>query len=309
LQLGNQALAAAIATAVSRDICVVFSAGNGHWGFPGQHPDVISAGGVYMEPDGDMRASSYSSGFASNIYAGRNVPDLSGLVGMRSPNNNPPGAMYIMLPLEAQSSIDVGQNNNNSNHYRSPGATAPWGDETARNDGWAVFSGTSAAAPQLAGAAALIKQACPRLTPAQIRDILKQTARDVTVGNCSPSTGANPAGPGPDLATGHGLVDAYRAVMLARLRCRTIGPVQPITIQPRQPIGVIQPRQPIVPIQPRQPIVPIQPVLPIQPRGPVPPPIGNEGAAQMDAPAEQGELSAEDRAALEELIISGDLDY
>jgi len=50
------------------------------------HPDVISAGGVYMEPDGSMRASDYASGFASNIYNGRNVPDLSGLVGMRSPD-------------------------------------------------------------------------------------------------------------------------------------------------------------------------------------------------------------------------------
>ena len=33
-------------------IVVVFSAGNGHWGFPGQHPDVISAGGVFMDHDG-----------------------------------------------------------------------------------------------------------------------------------------------------------------------------------------------------------------------------------------------------------------
>ena len=32
-------------------IIVIFSAGNGHLGFPGQHPDVISAGGVFMNPD------------------------------------------------------------------------------------------------------------------------------------------------------------------------------------------------------------------------------------------------------------------
>ena len=75
----NQALAAAVASAVASGIIVIFSAGNGHWGFPGQHPDVISAGGVFMENDGSMRASDYASGFMSNIYPNRRVPDLSGL--------------------------------------------------------------------------------------------------------------------------------------------------------------------------------------------------------------------------------------
>ena len=51
LSAADQALAAAIAAAVAGGITVVFSSGNGHWGFPGQHPDVISAGGVYMKPD------------------------------------------------------------------------------------------------------------------------------------------------------------------------------------------------------------------------------------------------------------------
>jgi hypothetical protein len=323
LSPANQALAAAIATAVARGICVVFSAGNGHWGFPGQHPDVISAGGVYMEPDGTMQASDYSSGFASNIYAGRNVPDVSGLVGMNDPDpvqTRSPGAMYIMLPLEESASIDVGQFNGGANHYRSPGATPPFGDETARDDGWAVFSGTSAAAPQLAGVCALVKQACGRLTPAQVRDILKQTARDVTVGNCSPNTGANPAAPGPDLATGHGLVDAHRAAMLARLRCLPIIPRQPVI--PRQPITV-QPRQPITPVSPVRPITPIAPVRPVTPVSPIrPSPIGPGGGIaegmetsglseeQIAAMGESaGALSEEDLAALEEMIVSGDLEY
>ncbi|MCY7272425.1 MAG: S8 family serine peptidase, partial [Phormidesmis sp. CAN_BIN44] len=192
LSAANQTLAAAIATAVASEIIVIFSAGNGHWGFPGQHPDVISAGGVYMEPDGTLRASDYASGFMSNIYADRRVPDLSGLVGMQS--NDPvagrsPGAMYIMLPVEPNDEIDQDQHNGGANHYLSPGAAPPYGDETANNDGWAAFSGTSAAAPQLAGAAALIKQACPRLTPDDVKNILMRSARDVTLGNCSPNTG------------------------------------------------------------------------------------------------------------------------
>jgi len=97
------------------------------------------------------------------------------------------------------------------------GSVYPNGDETNADDGWAAFSGTSAAAPQLAGTAALIKQACPHLTPASIKDILRRTARDVTAGTCH-SRFNHPATPGPDLATGDGVVDAYKAVLLAKLR-------------------------------------------------------------------------------------------
>src|SRR5262249_27636369 len=83
LSAADQALAAAIATAVASGIIVVFSAGNGHFGFPGQHPDVISAGGTFMLQDGSMTASDYASGFISQIYPNRRVPDLCGLVGMK----------------------------------------------------------------------------------------------------------------------------------------------------------------------------------------------------------------------------------
>ena len=194
LSATSLALTFATATAVSQGIIVVFAAGNGQFGFPGQHPDVVSAGGTYMEAGGSLEASSYSSGFASSVYQGRNVPDVCGLVGMSSPNREPPGAMYIMLPVESNAKID--SEISGDNHYRSPAATPPWGDETA---------------PQLAGVCALVKQACGRLSPHEVRDILKATARDVKVGNCSPWTGANPAKRGPDLATSDGLADAYRA--------------------------------------------------------------------------------------------------
>src|SRR5215211_2203243 len=169
-------LEAAIANAVSQGIIVVFSAGNGHYGFPGMHPDVISAGGTYMDKDGlTIRATEYASGFASKIYSGRNVPDVSGLVGL------PPKAIYLMLPVEPGDEIDTGLSN---------GGNFPDGDETSNNDGWAAFSGTSAAAPQIAGISALIKQACTRLSPSQVKEILVNTATDVTKGKCSPSTGS-----------------------------------------------------------------------------------------------------------------------
>ena len=300
LSAANQALAAAIAAAVASGIIVVFSAGNGHWGFPGQHPDVISSGGVFMNPDGTMRASDYASGFASQIYANRNVPDVSGLVGMR------PGAIYIMLPLQPGDAIDVG----------NAGGTHPNGDETANNDGWAAFSGTSAAAPQIAGVCALIKEACPRLTPAEVRDILMRTARDVTTGANHPNFG-NAAGTGYDLATGAGLVAAHPAVLMAKVRCLgpirpPIGPIpiQPITTGPIRPVPVgpipISPTPigptPIEPITPR-PIRPITP-RPIEPIDPLRP-----GPVEGAQPTGGAPLTDEDVAALENLILEteGDL--
>ncbi|PYF97234.1 Subtilase family protein [Georgenia satyanarayanai] len=195
LSAANQALAAAVAAAVADGVVVVFSAGNGSWGFPGQHPDVISAGGVYQGPDGSLRASDYASGFVSRVYPGRRVPDVSGLVGLL------PAAMYLMLPVPPGCTIDRG----------NAGGTHPEGDETAPDDGWAAFSGTSAAAPQLAGVCALLAQAAPGTTPGRVREVLAATARDVTTGTNHPEFG-EPAGTGPDLATGPGLVDAAAAV-------------------------------------------------------------------------------------------------
>lgn len=206
LSVRNQALATAVAAAVAAGITVIFSAGNGHVGFPGQHPDVISAGGVFMDVDESLRASDYASGFNSVIYPNRRVPDLSGLVGMQ------PGANYVMLPLEPGDRIDVGKS----------GGTFPNGDETAKNDGWAAFSGTSAAAPQLAGVAALMHQTCPTITPQQVKAIMMMTAQDVTTGK-SNGTALNPSGVssvvGPDASTGNGLVNAHKAVLAAKIQC------------------------------------------------------------------------------------------
>ena len=192
-----------MAAAVASGIIVVFAAGNGHAGFPGQHPDVVSAGGTYMDEFGGLEASTYSSGFQSQIYPGRRVPDVCGLVGQR------PRAIYIMLPVEPGDEIDTGNGN---------GAAWPDGDETAPDDGWAAFSGTSAAAPQVAGVAALIKQLVPGISPLGVKSALGATARDVAVGFCSPVSGIHsglPALLGPDDATGPGLVDAFSAVAWA----------------------------------------------------------------------------------------------
>jgi len=295
LSAANLALAAAIAAAVASGITVIFSAGNGHAGFPGQHPDVISAGGAFMKPDGTFHASNYASGFMSNVYPGRRVPDVCGLVGMQ------PRAIYIMLPLEPNDSIDIG----------NAGGAHPNGDETANNDGWAAFSGTSAAAPQLAGAAALIRQACLKLTPAQIKDILRKTARDVTSGSCNTVPGIHaglPAAAGPDTATGDGLVDAYKAMMLAKVKCLPIITPGPITPGPVPP-GPITPG----PITPGP--VPPGPITPTPPLPPLPPIGGTAFAAQpaasdtgtLAAPAASG-LSLDEVSDLEEMVLKSEIE-
>ncbi len=318
LSPANAALAAAIATAVASGIVVIFSAGNGHHGFPGMHPDVISAGGAFMSPDESIRASDYASGFISIPYPGRRCPDVCGLVGMR------PGAKYIMLPVEPGDEIDV----------TSSGGTHPAGDETARDDGWAAFSGTSAAAPQIAGAAALILQVSNRFTPAHVKKILGSTARDVKVGNCNPAAGGAAATVGVDVATGHGLINAHRAVLLAKIQAMGNLSATPTTDASDEPSGDpegsseamltphpdhIRPIRPIKigpqPIRIRPgptPIVGPTPIIgptPIRPRpiiGPDPiRPFGSESAA---APGSSERLTEEDVQAMEDLLMESDPD-
>lgn len=192
----DKLLAVAVARAVSEGIVVIFAAGNGQWGFPAQHPDAIAVGGAYKHLDGSLKglleASNYASSFVSPVYQGRQVPDVCGLVGQL------PYGAYIRLPVPPGSQAD-----------RDRSAS---GDGTQPSDGWAVFSGTSAAAPQIAGICALLKQIEPNLSPARVKQILQQTAIDVTEGFSHPSTGGASARAGVDLATGYGLVDAYASV-------------------------------------------------------------------------------------------------
>lgn len=192
----NRVMGAVIADAVRRGITVVFSAGNGQYGFPGQHPDVISAGGVYRYISGPLKgtleASNYASSFVSPMYPKRNVPDVCGLVGKL------PYGSYLMLPIPPGCEIDQ--------------RLSALNDGTKPVDGWAAFSGTSAAAPQIAGVCALLKQLNRDLSPAQIKAILKTTAIDVSDGYSNPSSSGAAARAGPDLATGYGLVDVEKAI-------------------------------------------------------------------------------------------------
>lgn len=185
-------LETAVANAVANGIVVCFAAGNGHFAFPGSHPDVISVGGVHVNAPfngyDDLEASNYASSFDSSLYPGRHAPDVCGLTGKRATINGSIYAPSIMLPVQDNSSLD--------------GITPSTG---AADDGWGLFSGTSAATPQVAGVVALMLEKDPGLTPAEVKNILIKTATDVKVGQ---SAMGQPAGNGPDAATGAGLVSA-----------------------------------------------------------------------------------------------------
>lgn len=72
--------------------------------------------------------------------------------------------------------------------------------------GYAALSGTSMAAPHVAGTAALMIEANPQLTVDQIEAILKETA--------TPSD-ASRFGPTPNMGMGYGIINAYDAVRKA----------------------------------------------------------------------------------------------
>ncbi|OUJ72905.1 PKD domain-containing protein [Hymenobacter crusticola] len=78
-------------------------------------------------------------------------------------------------------------------------STSFFGSLTPDPKDGSLFFGTSAAAPNAAAVAALLRQAKPSLTPAQVIAQLKATAQDVNT-------------PGFDELTGAGLINAYRAI-------------------------------------------------------------------------------------------------
>jgi subtilase family protein len=190
-----------IRDAIEQGIFVVFSAGNGQFSTEPQVEGVFAAGGTYMNSNMSLQASNYASGYASPFFPSRVVPDACGLVGQL------PRAAYIMLPIPRNCELDekLSQTDDQGNP----------GDGTAPNDGWALFSGTSAAAPQVAGAAAVLLSAKPNLTPSQIKEALTKTCVDVVQGRCHPRFN-NLAGPGQDLATGFGLINIAAAAGYAQ---------------------------------------------------------------------------------------------
>ena len=176
---------------------VLFASGNGQHAWPGSMPEIISIGGVFADSQNALEASNYASGYTSDLYPIRKVPDVCGLVGQK------PNAIYIMMPCPPGCKMDK----------EFGGASFPDHDDTTKNDGWVGASGTSSATPQIAGVVALLvekaRAAGKVLTNDDVRQILQSTAVSVQKGN---NAQGFPAVGHPNVAVGHGLVNAAAAL-------------------------------------------------------------------------------------------------
>jgi len=190
-----------ILDAIDDGVLVIFAAGNGNFSLEPQIPGVLAAGGVFMNKRGTLSTSDLASAYQSPWFPEQNVPTVCGLSEM-DPDQ------YLMLPVPPGSLLDVERSGD-------PGDPDMPSDGTARDDGWARFSGTSAAAPQLAGAAAVLLSEKPGLNPKQIIEALTETARDVVRGFCNPIFETEEARRGRDIATGAGLIDVDAALAYA----------------------------------------------------------------------------------------------
>jgi hypothetical protein len=185
---------------IDRGKIVLFSSGDGDRSWPASMPQVLAIGGVYADQNGQLEASNYASGFASNYpdYNHRQVPDVCGLCGQR------PMGIYITLPCSPNSQLDRAYG----------GASFPNRDETRADDGWLSASGTSSATAQIAGVVALMIERAralgrPPLTTGRVRTILQQTATSVQRGKNAQGIAAIGH---PNAAVGFGLVNAAAAI-------------------------------------------------------------------------------------------------
>ena len=149
-------------------------------------------------------------------------------------NNNSTSAFYPAAygSVISVSAVDLeGKKAPYSNTHSTVALAAPGGDVGADLDGdghpdgvlstlyddssppaqpvYGYYNGTSMACPHAAGVAALLLSVDPSLSPAQVQSLLEDTATDL-------------GAPGKDPVYGHGLVNAYQAVLAASQGTPTI---------------------------------------------------------------------------------------
>lgn len=156
---------------------------------------------------------SFSTPTSENLVYKTAVDELvaGGIVVVAAAGNNP---AVVGAPASYPAAIAVGAVTDQGKVWRDSGRGRSLGTDvkpevvapgvgitsTVPGGGWSRRTGTSMAAPHVAGVAALLRQARPELTPQDIKDILKRTARPV-----SPETV-------PQHDSGWGTVNAFAAV-------------------------------------------------------------------------------------------------
>lgn len=173
-----------------------FVAGDG-WARLAEHPQVIAVGST---TDLDLSARcGWGAGLALVAPSGRSAATSGGCA----------------LGVAQLATLDV-TGSMGLNGFAGVGGpcTCPENADFDDPDYTRCFWGTSGAAPQVAGAAALLVSLRPALTPPQVRSLLQSTARKIAAGNPYLPDGAGGA---RSLRLGYGRLDVYRALKIAAL--------------------------------------------------------------------------------------------
>ncbi len=177
---------------IAKGVVITWSAGNnagtGAADATGSQSKNPTPGNISVANYDDLGTGSRTSGVVSGSSRGRSgqpatYPDLAA-----------PGAL---ITSTCKATLPV--------CYANAGVTPAWAPN------YFVLGGTSMAAPHVAGAAALLLQAKPGLTPAQIEDVLQDTARKTTVGAGYEADPQNPGGT-TSVDRGAGLLDLQAAL-------------------------------------------------------------------------------------------------
>jgi subtilisin family serine protease len=228
----------------------------------GQGATLLAAGQWMTDPDGNPATNDFPAVVCNSWTAGdANDPWFDqvvrtwlaiGIVPVFAAGNTGPGASTIGSPGSYPSSLSVAAVDDSptvagfssrgpvtwDNRDRTgpaagtvlikPDIAAPGvGIVSTLGTGYGTYSGTSMAAPHVAGVAALMKQANPGLGAPEITQIMRDTATDLGPG-------------GTDSMTGSGLVNALAAVATAMGRPVPATIVPPAAI-PSRPAGTTPP--------------------------------------------------------------------
>lgn len=157
-----------------------------------------------IEADADVVQISQSTPSSSpELEAALAAAEAEGLVVVAAAGNQ--GDEAPRWPAAAGSAVAVGAVDEAGQHWAEANGdvdlVAPGVDvlSTGLANTYQEATGTSLAAPFVSGTAALMLEACPAMTPGEVRDTLNGTAEDLEA-------------TGHDAATGWGLVRADRAV-------------------------------------------------------------------------------------------------
>ena len=161
--------------------------------FPGEMEGVIGVGATawretYTDINGNEKKSTYGTGGKRALFSGCG-PALSGKI---KPDVVAPG-VYI---------ISAHNRTYQESHATSQDGLVAKSTYNGNDYYWMVSDGTSMSTPAVAGIVALWLQAKPDLTPAEVKDVLTNTARHT-----------DPSLTYPNNEYGYGEIDAYKGLL------------------------------------------------------------------------------------------------